>query len=650
MLPLRLWLCAPRSLMVLFFVVMLVPAVTLAVLGLRLLKQDRVLETQRLAELREAAADRVVRSLEQSLAATEQALAGEFNRNPSGLTEDSLAAILGPESIEAIPPNRLLYYPVAPPAKAPPGQPFREAEDYEFRQQDTERAAGAYRALCSSADAAVRAGALLRLARVSRRAGRRPEALDAYQALARIPSVSIEGSPAGLLARRARCAVLEELGRTADLRQEAKALQQDLRSGRWRLDRPTYLHAAGQVSRWLPSDSGAAPEPEALTAAVEWLWQRWTQAPREELPPAGRQTLAFAGVSLTVLWRSTPDRLVALVAGPGYFERYWRASLGPMLRSARVDVFLTGPGGSLMLGGKLPQNQAKTQRSPSETGLPWGLVVVHSDPQAVLEEFAARRQLLLAGLGVIALLVMAGGYFIWRTIRRELAVAQLQTDFVSAVSHEFRTPLTSLRHISELLLEDDDLPAEKRRSFYQAQGRAAERLHRLVESLLDFARMEAGARPYRFQRLEAGALVQALVEDFREAAGSQGSDLECRVEAGGHPVDADPDAFTRALWNLLDNAVKYSGNAHAILVEVARREGSVAISVRDRGPGIPRSEQKAIFRKFVRGAQARAHGVKGSGIGLAMVRHIVEAHHGVIELLSAAGKGSTFTILLPVRN
>jgi len=649
MLPLRLWLRAPRSLMVLFFVVMLAPAVTLVVLGWRLLKQDRALETQRLAELREAAADRVVRSLEQSLAATEQSLAGEFNRTPSELTGDSLTVILGPQSVEAVPATRLLYYPVAPPGKAVPLQPFREAEGYEFRQQDTQKAADAYRMLSTSPEAVVRAGALLRLARVYRKAGRRQEALEAYQALARIPSVSIEGTPADLLARRARCAVLEDLGRSAELRQEAGALQRDLRNGRWRLDRPTYVHAAEQVSRWLPSEPGAAPEQEALTAAVEWLWKRWTETPREGLEPAGRQTLAFAGIPLTVLWRSTPERMVGLVAGPGYLERYWRASLGPMLRSARVGVFLTGQGGSLVMGGRAPQNQAKSQRSPSETGLPWGLVVVHTDAQAALGDFATRRRLLLAGLGAIAVLVTAGSYFIWRTIRRELAVAQLQTDFVSAVSHEFRTPLTSLRHISELLAEDDDLPAEKRRSFYQAQVRATDRLHRLVESLLDFARMEAGARPYRFQRLEAGAFVQALVEDFREEAGSQGFDLQCRVDAGGHPVDGDPDALARALWNLLDNAVKYSGNERAILVEVARRDASVAISVCDRGLGIPRGEQREIFRKFVRGANARTHGVKGSGIGLTMVRHIVEAHHGVIDLASAPGKGSTFTILLPAR-
>jgi two-component system phosphate regulon sensor histidine kinase PhoR len=228
-----------------------------------------------------------------------------------------------------------------------------------------------------------------------------------------------------------------------------------------------------------------------------------------------------------------------------------------------------------------------------------------------------------------------------------MAVARLQSDFVSAVSHEFRTPLTTLRQFNDLLADDEKLPAEKRRSFHAAQTRATERLHRLVECLLDFGRMEAGRRPYQFQTLDAGALVRDVTEEFRGEVSPQGFSIECGPDDGVYPVRADPEALERALHNLLDNAAKYSGAARGIEVAVGRDGASVSITVRDHGIGIPPAEQKRIFRKFVRGAAARKQGIPGTGIGLAMVSHIAEAHGGSVVVASAPGEGSTFTIALP---
>src|SRR5262249_2113202 len=134
-----------------------------------------------------------------------------------------------------------------------------------------------------------------------------------------------------------------------------------------------------------------------------------------------------------------------------------------------------------------------TRRTPAETGLPWTIVVANADLSADLANFRTRRRMLEAGLSILIAVVFAGGYFSLRAISREFAVARLQSDFVSSVSHEFRTPLTSLRQFTDLLTEEDNLPPEKRRVYYQAQSRATDRLQRLVESLLNFGRMEAGA-------------------------------------------------------------------------------------------------------------------------------------------------------------
>jgi two-component system phosphate regulon sensor histidine kinase PhoR len=141
-----------------------------------------------------------------------------------------------------------------------------------------------------------------------------------------------------------------------------------------------------------------------------------------------------------------------------------------------------------------------------------------------------------------------------------------------------------------------------------------------------------------------------VTEEFRRDAAAADFEITCRQDSVPSLVAADGEALSRALWNLLDNAVKYSGTRRDIEVEVICRNGLVLIAVRDHGIGIPTHELKGIFHKFTRGAAANSSGIKGTGLGLAMVRHIVEAHGGTVDVSSTAGEGSTFTIALPVRN
>jgi two-component system phosphate regulon sensor histidine kinase PhoR len=243
-------------------------------------------------------------------------------------------------------------------------------------------------------------------------------------------------------------------------------------------------------------------------------------------------------------------------------------------------------------------------------------------------------------------MAFVASFLIFRAVSREYAVARLQSDFVAAVSHEFRTPLTALRQFTDMLREHGDLTDDRRRICYDAQSRATDRLTRLVESLLDFGRMEAGARPYVFGRRNCRELVDRVVADFRGEAQAAGYQIEFSGN-GSAWIEADGEALSRAIWNLLDNAVKYSPDHRTVEVGLSRGEATVSISVRDRGIGVPAHERTAIFAKFQRGDEARTRGIKGTGIGLAMVEHIVKAHRGRVELESEPGKGSTFTIVLP---
>jgi len=261
----------------------------------------------------------------------------------------------------------------------------------------------------------------------------------------------------------------------------------------------------------------------------------------------------------------------------------------------------------------------------------------------------ARRNLLLAGLALLVAVICVGSYFVARAIQHELELARLQSDFVAAVSHEFRTPLASLNQVTEILADGRVTDADRLHRYYETQARATHRLQRLIESLLDFGRMEAGTKSHRLENVRAAEFVQSVVEEFRLEPAAEGYDIECAVKTGDRPavIRADADALSHALRNLLDNAVKYSLECRTVWVELARNDDRISIAVRDRGLGIPPSEQKQIFRKFVRGAAAKEHRIRGTGVGLAMIKHIVQAHDGQIVLASEEGLGSTFTIFLP---
>jgi len=269
--------------------------------------------------------------------------------------------------------------------------------------------------------------------------------------------------------------------------------------------------------------------------------------------------------------------------------------------------------------------------------LPWGVLVSLTGQPG-----DSSASLLLAGLLLSGTLILATLYLAYRAVERQLYLARMQSEFVNAVSHEFRTPITALTHLTEML-ETDGAPEERKPAYYAALGRETRRLREMVEALLDFGRMESGRYKYKPEKLDLVEFVRGLVEEFREQPAAAQHDVVFETDQELQAVSADRETLRRAVWNLLDNAAKYSPPGKRVVAQVH----TAGISVEDEGPGIAGDEQKAIFQKFVRGRTARDAGVRGTGIGLAMVEAIARAHGGRVELRSRPGEGSRFTILLP---
>jgi two-component system sensor histidine kinase KdpD len=244
-------------------------------------------------------------------------------------------------------------------------------------------------------------------------------------------------------------------------------------------------------------------------------------------------------------------------------------------------------------------------------------------------------------------LVVAGGVLSAQSVRRELRVADLKSSLVAAVSHEFRTPLTLLRQTTEALADGRVSDAPTQHRYYYRQLRATDRLQRLVEGMLDFARLEAGAFELSAEAFNAGDWVAAVTEAFNSEV--EGNVAQVRLEATVPDVDihADREALTRVLWNLMDNAVKHSPAGTPVNVRVLQEADGMAVEVRDRGPGVDPGERDAIFDRFARGRQAAGR-AQGTGLGLALAREIARAHGGDVTVRGRPGGGSIFTLSLPL--
>jgi signal transduction histidine kinase len=648
------WLRPPRHLVVLFLGIALTLMAALAWLGWRLFQQDEVLEAERVRARLESAADAVSAELARRLGAVGDGLARLATVSAAHLPEaasrfavpfsaDAAVLVVDGEEMAAYPAGRLRYYPAPASAPQPDARLFVTGEALEFRRQDLSAAAHAYRALAGSPDSLVRAAALLRLARVERKDGHPVGALDVYARLAALGSTPVEGLPAGLVAGEASLAVLSDLRRRDTLQRRAHGLYADLRTGRWRLSRPQYEFYRDQICRWTSCEpDSAAAGVSALADGAAWLWDR-----RDVLAAAGDEMAQLDGESALVVWRRSGERLVALVGGSRHLSVDWIGAIRPLLDRQGVRVALSDANGSVVTPPVHSTRHLRVTRTMSDTRLPWTLDLASADPVADFAQLAERRRLLLLGLAVLVLFAVVGSYAVLRGVSRELEIAQLKSDFVAAVSHEFRTPLTSLRQLAELLRSGRVTSDERRARYYEIMERESGRLHRLVEGLLDFARMDAGAMEFAWDRVTPCELVQNVVTEFEAQMGEGGRRVELQVDGPLPAVRADGESLRRAVWNLLDNAVKYSPEGAAVGVSVSRVRDRVAIAVRDHGVGIPPAERDTIFGKFVRGTSSDGRAIKGTGIGLAMVKHIVEAHGGEIRVDSEVGAGSTFTILLP---
>jgi len=253
--------------------------------------------------------------------------------------------------------------------------------------------------------------------------------------------------------------------------------------------------------------------------------------------------------------------------------------------------------------------------------------------------------------GAALLTVLVAMALLLRLARREVALSAMKSNFVADVSHELKTPLALIRMFAETLRTRGDIAVEKRNEYYAIIERESNRLTNLINNILDFAKIDAGRKEYRLQPTDVVAVVRETYASYREQLDREGFEHHLSIAEGLPNVDADRDAIVQILVNLINNAIKYSEDEKHLVIELAadtrRGKRGVLISVHDRGIGIKPEERAYLTEGFYRADDARVRQKSGTGLGLALVKHIIEAHHGSLDVESRLVKGSTFRVFLP---
>ena len=516
------------------------------------------------------------------------------------------------------------------------------AEHLEFAQNRPDLAAQVYRTLASRTRSDnIRADTLARLARSYRKLGRDQAAIATYQQLVHEYADYSDrfSRPYGLIA----ALELFELSADPDARLLLRT-RQDVAHGRWEL-------AGDQVSFFLEELDRRIPPPRTVAPSRFLRQFESARAIEKQLP--FRDTSGSADARFDVFTQGPEryhlyyrrvgerptERQLALLLDLGWVERVLLPEVAQALSiPARAQLMVAN-------------DVTNEPMAPPSTYA--ALAGVLSSWKVTLQDVGGgskvaiyRPSVLFAGtiLFVLTLLVM-GVLLLVRDVSREKALTRLRSDFVSAASHELRTPLTMIRLYAQTLLEDVDADREERRGSYEIIAEETERLKHLLDKVLDFSRVDRNRRKYRFERTSLHSVVTSAIELYEPQLRRRGFILERELSCDVPPVLIDPEAAMGAVLNLLDNAAKYSGASRRIEVRLGIRGGDAMVEVKDHGVGIDAAEHTRIFDQFYRCGHSTETG--GYGLGLFLVKHVMDAHRGRVELTSEPEKGSRFRLVFP---
>ena len=281
--------------------------------------------------------------------------------------------------------------------------------------------------------------------------------------------------------------------------------------------------------------------------------------------------------------------------------------------------------------------------------LPQYEVGIAREGGTVEEAVNKRKNQNLIALGLLMLVMIIGVSLVFRNVQREMELAQKKADFVSNVSHEIRTPLALINMFAETLLLGRVKDETKKHEYYEIITKEVNRLSNMLNRILSFSKIEANKREYQINQLDLSEIVEDVMNTYSYHLDSNGFEHTLQLSEQRLPIKADKEALIEVLVNLIDNGMKYSPNTKKLEVKTGREDDFAVVSIKDHGMGIARNQLDKLFEKFYRVPTGDVHDTKGSGLGLSIVKHIVDAHNGRVLVDSKLGEGSEFKVLIPIK-
>jgi two-component system, OmpR family, phosphate regulon sensor histidine kinase PhoR len=347
--------------------------------------------------------------------------------------------------------------------------------------------------------------------------------------------------------------------------------------------------------------------------------------------PAGALSDTIAGIVLN------PDRFVRSVLAQKITE-----GAGEEFQLA---VFRRGTADPIFTTGTAPPERYQRKQLWLFPHLSLGIQLRGTTIEDLVRSRFRRNLVLILMLDAV---LLAGAWLVYRTLRQQIELVRLKSDFVSSVSHELRTPLSLIRMFAETLELGRVDSEEKKREYYATILQETERLTRLINNILNFSRMEAGKKQYSYSAVDVNDVVRQVAGTYAHQLGQSGFTLTEEYAPNLPAVTADREGMAECIINVLDNAIKYSGDQRVIAVRTGAGGDAVYVEVEDHGIGIAPEHHRKIFEKFFRVSSPTVRDTKGSGLGLSLVRHILDAHGGDVLVRSTPDRGSTFRLLFPV--
>lgn len=646
-----------RKQILLFLIAVLLPSVVLVFLTIRMIGQERELAQKRTADEKV----RMARDIGQHLLVRLENI--KLQERSAVSDEDFLPAKLSYENHEVVlvglVEGRQLLLPwersreMEHTTKLLNDPEFirkiRSAEREEFAQKNFTRASRLYNQAMIGTDLSVQKEfARLLLARAFWKSGNNAEALTHYQKLLNLPyNLSDEyGIPLSLYA----AGRLLELGDNYE--EIIKSIQKEMNQKYWLSPGAAYL--LWDLIEKLDSEiqDGSSHK---IVQECKLLLQKYIQ--KQEQALALQNDFLTLGLSTNQGESNSKDRTQWISFG----DNSWLVSLTAS-PSEKPPLAIVVDIEDIFASLKQDKGFAETfpfdyefVRKDDPEGLSLGpnfpgmkLVFPENQKSLFSEPWIVQPIFYLLALFLILGITSFGAYLLWRDVRREVSMAEMRSQFVSSVSHELKTPLTAIRMFAETMRMGRSKDPKAHAEYLDTIVSESQRLTRLLNNVLDFSKIEHGKRIYHPEQASLYEIIQSAARAMEYPISQQGFSLEVKTENGLPDVNVDKDAIEQALLNLLHNAMKYSGESRDIDLRLQKKAGQAVIQVIDHGIGIDPQEQKKILDKFYRVPSPENERIVGTGLGLALVSHIVEAHSGRLEIESTLGKGSSFSIYLPL--